>query len=419
MKTRANKKRFHKRTQKAGVRIMDKLSGKEAFKYFIENSTFSFYRRGYFGILVLAKLNEGIKSPYRSIRTNTIGPVKYLLLKFFEIKPSTKDEINTTPDDIQREIDIQTSIYLSSISNKNTLLEPICPCIVYSHSEKIGQNLKTSFYNIISKSTKHKQIDQVFSGDLSFFAMEFMEKHEPLSSYEENWYYDYYKKLGFYMLDKLHELGFMLNDYHEGNVLINEQYNYFDFRSGRCIIIDFGRTNQIEYKKEFTNEYRIKLLKEEDIRTSDDLLFMFRFLDESHKKIQDKYIEIVERHFGNVYERINSYRFYKGGAMIPNSRFSPVLHKKIFTEENKKNAFIYEEQLKKNNPEKYNELMNGINEVLEEEKKHSGYINKLFSSQLTNLVDPAFTQYHNENEKSSVQHNSYPETTGLKLVFDD
>jgi hypothetical protein len=184
-KTKRKIKKNKNKTQKAGIRILNGISQNDAFKYFIENSTFSYFNRGFFGILILAKLKDGVTSPYRHIRSNSIAYVKHLLLKFFEIKLTTNKDIkNINSTDIQREIDIQQAIYFSSLTNINTLLEPICPCIVYSHSKILNNNYKESFYKIIKQNIQNnKQVDNIFQGDIAFFAMEFMEDYLPLSSY--------------------------------------------------------------------------------------------------------------------------------------------------------------------------------------------------------------------------------------------
>ena len=403
------------RTQKAGIRIINSVSPANAFKYFIENSTFSYYSHGFFGILVLAKLKEDKQSPYRHIRTNGIAYVKYLLLKFFEIKPpSHTDNKNIDTSDIQREIDIQQTIYMSSLRSYNTLLEPICPCIVYSHSEVLNQNYKQSLYKIINQSAQNnKQIDQVFQGNVAFFAMEFMENYSPLSNYINTFLETTTINKSLYTLDKLHALGFMHNDFHDDNVLLVKNYNYFGFEkdtsNGRAIIIDFGRANQIKQPKIIDEAYRLKLLKKESYYAHHGLFFIFKWLDEEHKLVQDKYIAIFEKYYKcDIYKIINSYRFYIGGNMsIPNSKFDPKIHRRIYNynnNNNNNNNNVYkkedkskksladqaEEELKLTNPEKYNELIDSIKDTIEEEKQQPGYIKTLFANQMNGLIDPAF-----------------------------
>ncbi len=401
------------RTQKAGVRIVNSVSPANAFKYFIENSTFSYYARGFFGILVLAKLKENVQSPYRHIRTNGIAYVKHLLLKFFELKPQSNSEIkNINATDIQREVNIQQTIYMSSLRSPDTLLEPICPCIVYSHSEALNQNYKQSFYKIINQTAQNnKQIDTLFQGDVAFFAIEFMENYAPLSNYINNFLETTAINKSLYALDKLHALGFMHNDFHDDNVLFVNNYNYFGFESdannGRAIIIDFGRATQIKQPKIIDDAYRLKLLKKESYYAHHGLFFIFKLLDEQHKSVQDKYISIFEKYYKcDIYKIINSYDFYIGGNMsIPNSKFEPILHSRVYNYNNQKediNAFIKgdkqednladkaEEELKLTNPEKYYELIDSIKDTLKEEKKQPGYITTLFANQMNGLIDPAF-----------------------------
>ena len=395
-KKRTNSKGKNRKTQKAGIRIVNGISPDKAFKFFIENSTFSYYNRGFFGILVLAKLNDGLESPYRHIRTNGIKKVKQLLLKFFEIKPQSID--------IQREVNIQQTVYLSSLRNPTTLLEPICPCIVYSHAEVLEQNFKRSFYNIISQSVhNNKQIDQVFQGDVAFFAMEFMENYESLRKFENEFIYNVYKKLSLYTLDKLHSFGYIHGDFHDDNVLIIQKYNYFSFSKdniGRAILIDFGETIETEETDRF------KLLKNAYKNAHKLMIKDFQRLDELHKVVQDKYIAIFEKYYKcDINEIINSYDIYMGGINMggENMKKSTPLKNTEKEKENLNLADQAEEEMKLANPEHYDELINSINETLDEEKKKPGYIKALFKSQLTNLIDPSFTLPADEDNPNKLR----------------
>ena len=410
-KRRIIKKGKNKRTQKAGIRLDQNISHDKAFKYFIENSSFSYFNRGYFGILILAKLKDGIESPYRHIRTNGIKKVTHLLLKFFEIKPSSNNpdikHIDVT--DIQREINIQQTIYISSLRSPDTLLEPICPCIVYSHAETLNKSFKESFYKIISQSIKgNKQIDKLFQYDVAFFAMEFMENYLPLSNYTNtetstiNPLYTSSTTNALYTLDKLHTLGFMHNDFHDNNVLLVRNYNYFGFEKdsmGRAIIIDFGLTNKFKPPDKIDDEYRLKLLQNESDYAHFGLLYNFKWLDEEHKKVQDKYIAIFEKYYKcDINRIITSFKIYIGGnnMSIPNSKFKPIFHNHVYKYNKQNNinnntlADQAEEELKQTNPEKYHEIINSIKETLEEEKQNPGYIKALFANQMNGLIDPAF-----------------------------
>jgi tRNA A-37 threonylcarbamoyl transferase component Bud32 len=412
----------NKRTQKAGIRLDQNISHEKAFKFFIENSSFSYFNRGYFGILILAKLKDGIESPYRHIRTNGIKKVKHLLLKFFEIKP-----LSNNPDikhidfsDIQREINIQQTIYISSLRNPDTLLEPICPCIVYSHAETLNKSFKESFYKIISQSIKgNKQIDKLFQYDVAFFAMEFMENYLPLSNYTNtetsttNPLYTSSTTNALYTLDKLHTLGFMHNDFHDNNVLLVRNYNYFGFEKdimGRAIIIDFGLTNKFKPPEKIDDKYKLKLLQKESDYAHFGLLYNFKWLDEEHKKVQDKYIAIFEKYYKcDINRIITSFKIYIGGnnMSIPNSKFKPIFHNHVYNYNKQNNinnntlADQAEEELKQTNPEKYDEIINSIKETLEEEKQNPGYIKALFANQMNGLIDPAFILPVNITNKSN------------------
>ena len=428
MKTRKRKINKKGKTKKrviqsAGIRIKNNFTTPdEAFKYFIENSTFSYFNSGFCGILILAKLKDELKSPYRHIRTNRIDDVKYILLKFFEIKTSTDIDVkNIDSSDIQREIDIQQIIYHSSLINPNTILEPICPCIVYSHSEALDQNYKDSFYQIINQSIKNNNlIDNLFQGDVAFFAMEFMENYSPLSNYINGYHHSSAIRKALYTLDKLHALEFMHNDFHDDNVLLLKDSCYFgldkEYNNGRAIIIDFGLTTEIELPEKIDNNYRLRLLQKESYYAHPGLFYLFNIFDEKCKIIQDKYIKTLEKYYKcDIIKIINSYRFYKGGNMsTPKSKFEQRIHKRNYyyntsNKENKSNkensnedksnedknrdkiVADYEEEFKRVNPEKYKELMDNIKESLEEETKYPGYIDALFRNQMDCLIDPTFT----------------------------
>ena len=239
--------------------------------------------------------------------------------------------------------------------------------------------------------------------------MEFMENYSPLSSYINTFLETTSINKSLYTLDKLHALGFMHNDFHDDNVLLVENYNYFGFEkdtsNGRSIIIDFGRTNQIKHPTIIDDIYRLKLLKKESYYAHHGLFFIFKWLDEQHKLVQDKYIAIFEKYYKcDIYKIINSYNFYIGGTMaIPNSKFDNIIHKHIYNYNNNNNknnkdtnintnslADQAEAELKLTNPEKYNELIDSIKDTLKEEKHKPGYIKKLFMNQMNGLIDPAF-----------------------------
>lgn len=397
-----------KRNQKGGIRVAKtNVSHDEAFKYFIENSTFSYYSRGFFGVLVLATLKDGIQSPYRHIRTNSIAHVKHLLIKLFEIKPNVDPDIE--PIDIQAEVNIQQTIYISSLTDKDTLLEPICPSIVYSHSDPLSYSYKQSFYNLMNQTLQNnKQVDNVFEGDVAFFAMEFMENYSPLSKFRDNYFKSTYINRALYTLDKMHSLGFMHNDFHDNNVLIVENYNYFGFGqgivNGRAIIIDFGRATDFEFPVIIDNNYRMNLLQQESNDAHQGVFYIFKKFDEDHKIVQNRYIEILEHFYKcDIFKIINSYKIYIGGNMsIPKeSKAKPV---KYIRKDEKINGETTEEYFKRVNPEKYYELINSINDTLEEEKRTPGYINALFGNQFNGLIDPAFKlTIDNDNDPNKLR----------------
>ena len=144
------------KSQKGGIMINNKNSD-EAFKYFMNNSTFSYLANGANGILFKAKLNAGAKSNYKTIEytdSKSYGDmVNEIIIKLVFVYDDPKGEtlsesieidINNvqsesesiTPTEfytteLQRfkaEVNIQTDVFFKTIE----YLQPVCPAIVYS-----------------------------------------------------------------------------------------------------------------------------------------------------------------------------------------------------------------------------------------------------------------------------------------------
>ena len=98
-----------KRCKKGGGAIRNSLSPDTAFAHFLENSSFTYFDRGFFGVLVLATLKKGVDSNYVSVRLSSSEPVvRTLLIKLIKLEKPTAPRIKVvTPDDVKREISIQ------------------------------------------------------------------------------------------------------------------------------------------------------------------------------------------------------------------------------------------------------------------------------------------------------------------------
>lgn len=376
-----------KRCKKGGVVINHAVTPENAIMHFFENSTFKYFDRGFFGVTILAMLKKDVVSHYRSARLCSLEPVTQILIKLFKLEKPTAQNIKViTQEDVQREIEIQQDVYHTTFSNNNTMLEPICPCIVYS-STNLEKDAKERLHRLIGKNDN--RINDVFSAEnLAYIAMEFMDGYVPLQSLEHSPKYNTYKQMSLHMLDKLHTTGYLHSDFNE-NVLINETYNYYNLNKiGRAIIIDFGESTYVDKIN------RLKMLKYDANITDSGILDIFDKLDLMHNKVQTIYLEIIETQFNmKIKDIIKMFIFYRGGKMKSVSN-------KIVQQINKSDKDIPEFQLSKDfitdvederelkeiNPEAYDKLMNGINYVLQKQQTDHKYIEKLFAAQFSNLI---------------------------------
>jgi tRNA A-37 threonylcarbamoyl transferase component Bud32 len=302
-------------------------------------------------------------------------------------------------------------------------LEPICPCIVYSHPYALKSKNKDIFISKISNINESQYIETLFKKDIAFIAMEFMNDYKTLNSLKKSPKYEIYKYMAIYELNNLHKLGYMHNDFHFDNVLIHETYNYFDFSgSGRAIIIDFGLSDLVP-----DNINQIELLEKELGQINKDVLQIFASLDEKHIAVQTQYISAIENqskkkihdlikpitikmaHFMClikllsvtnleekmarcvilILQRFKLFVLYKGGMKIKRIGITPKKHEwSLIPIEELKDLMVTQflENLKIQNPKSYNEFTNGIESVLEIEKKYPDYLESLFKGQSTGLI---------------------------------
>lgn len=369
-----------------------------AIHYFIKHASFSLFNNlGASGIIIKGTLHQNVESPYRMIRSHCFHfQVRNLLFKFFAVGGVTTDWKITTPESIQQETELQQLIYHKSFYDKNTLLEPICPSIVYSHPNALNSLIKQYFLELLENDKEFTLIKSMFSNDVGFIAMECMDNYKTLTSLKHSPKYKWYTMIAIYELSKLHELGYMHGDFHYDNVLIHETYNYFDTgKNGRAIIIDFGNCSEVS-----SNQTPHKLLEIELGRVPSNYMDIFAVLDIRHQNMQSIYIGEIERKLKhNIKEYIKKVILYKGGIIMQsnNNMSSPVL--KLVSNPPKKHqwTFLSKDELDeimsdmfasnfKNNPEAYQEFNRGIESFLQEEKKDPKYFERLMKAQTENLI---------------------------------
>ena len=267
------------RKMRGGIHIVKSFTPARAFSHFIMHSTFSiFSTSGSASVVIQATLNPDIASPYRTVRTNEFNhPVRKLLLKLCRSNTET-------------EVGIQKDVFRRSFTHKNSLLEPICPSIVFAPPNKLHKSLKTKLKSLILASNP-TIINRIFENDVYIIAMELMENYRPLSEFQGSPQFQKYRYMALYELYRLHSFGYKHNDFHYENVLIHPTYDYFDKSSGRAVIIDFGCSETIQHAN---NSSRLELLQYELSGITPDIMKVFDYLDIRRHSYQQDVITSLE-----------------------------------------------------------------------------------------------------------------------------
>ena len=436
------------RKNRGGVRIINDYNEERAISYFLKNSYFTILGDDSIScipILATLKNDENIikNSPYKNIRTNNLNTeVRQILLKIFicGTKEGIVDDenlgrgyINVTPTEaIKREIKIQQDVYNKSFYNNTTIMEPICPCIVFANVSKLSNEQKNIIVNIMKENIIERNIKKVPSDkeiinrllnyDIAFIAMEFMKGFEPLNKFQNDSNYERYKEMALYELDKLHKLRYCHNDFHFQNVMINPTYKYFTTNDkddmGRALIIDFGLSTRIPENVDMENkENRIKLLNDEYGKVNMNIIDKFNALDNKHMIIQSSYIEALEKRLKkNIRDIISIFKIYKGiggnkciksmDKIEDNEEYqknqSKLLDDWLKTQPKKKKReefldtddnwyeklqekriIAFEESLKESDPEYYEEFTKNLDRLREELDKDPDYLHNMIKDALS------------------------------------
>jgi len=362
------------RKVRGGVHILHNYTPKTAIHYFIEHASFSLFSDdGSTSIIIKGSLNPDAESPYRMVRTQCFhSQVRHILFKFFALTRGSKKKI-TSPEHIRYETKIQQLIYRKSFYDPKTLLEPLCPAILYSHPEAINARTKQIFFG------------EDFTQDIGFIAMECMDDYKKLTSLQNSPKYELYKFMAMYELSKLHKIGYMHNDFHFDNVLIHETYNYFDLaKSGRAILIDFGDCIEVPAGVEPR-----KLLEMELGGIPSHYVDNFAIFDIKRQNVHSIYIGEIERKIKhNIQEYIKQVILYKGGMMMKSNIPTVKKHEWTFVSKVEMDKIMSDLFLNnlKNNPDAYREFNNGIDSFLQEEQKDPHYFKHLMKAQTANLI---------------------------------
>lgn len=264
--------------QKGGILLPYKNveESEEIFRNFINNSALKIFSSGANGIILTGNLQNDIPKNYSIISPdeNFSKPVKNIIIKlcivsddYIQIKLSNKLEIYTIIEqEFQDEINIQTDIYLKTIQ----YLQPLCPGIVYANITNDNSLLDILMNN--SNENKDKMVLSNIKKNLSkinlklgIIGMEIISNSYTLNYYKKN---NLALNVGRYALLKLAlETGYNHNDFHYGNILLENSNNYFAGIDVRPIVIDFGRSTKInpdimsKIKNEVNNKNYTNALK--------------------------------------------------------------------------------------------------------------------------------------------------------------
>ena len=108
---------------------------KDAYTYFCNNATFAPMGRGTYGCTVRAILNDGVRSPFKSIRYETyMKPIKEILIKFSYTTDGTINVpiSNITSDEFETEVNTQIDIHFKTMN----YLQPLCPAVVFAEATR-------------------------------------------------------------------------------------------------------------------------------------------------------------------------------------------------------------------------------------------------------------------------------------------
>ena len=373
---------IHNKTRKKGaIHIINHFTPLTAINHFINNSTFSvFSTRGNTSIIILATLNLGMVSPYKTVRSTEFNiPVNKILLKL-------------SSTNIDNEVLIQKDVFHKSFIHETSYFEPICPSIVFASSNKLKKPLKNDFHKLIIDSLENKSqsssINRIFEQDVYLIAMELMDNYLPLSHFKGTPYFEKYRYMALYELHRLHQFGYTHNDFHFENILINTTYSYFGKTSGRAILIDFGYSTPIH-----TSQKPFELLQYEVSGINQDIFKVFDYLHTQRKAYQNVCLTTLEIKLNQKLNKIfHSIILYKGGSIMNQQP----THKPEYREnewsgldfESFKQIIAndFESDFKKSDPEGFKKFNDSIHSVLEEQKTDPKYFEKLVKAQFNGLI---------------------------------
>jgi hypothetical protein len=272
-----------KKPQKGGVII--KTDPEKAIHFFIDNcQEIKILTTGSSsGVLFNCNLKPGVDSPYEMLRSeNFREPVTNIIIKLVGVNSSVEDETDenyspsswtiegVTPKKLEqeesftREINIQTDIYLKTIS----YLEPICPAPIYANVIKIKSDAEEFVLKMLrhvkpnseNKRVLREILESIANSEIPYLGvlcMEIAEGYKTLwdcysmqkgETIEDIRRFENMARLKF--LELATKTGYSQNDFHAGNVMVNEKVKgFYNGKQGNVLLIDFGYADKIPLDK--------------------------------------------------------------------------------------------------------------------------------------------------------------------------
>lgn len=252
---------------------------------FIDNSDIDYVTQGLNGAGFSCQLKDGIESPYSilSLDNSYNGECRELFIKLQVIAPGEGKKIYF--DDSVELTSIYTIDYdtfvneginnLDIYTKSNNKLEPLCPPLIkglqldtseqlmyvmnklYKSSDNIDQLKIGALYQIVENNSNFSLGVSVFTYPDGYEAMSYILDTNNINNVDNmnvisNQRIGYFLILIIFELINLFDIGYLHNDIHMGNFLINPDYIYTieaveDLKKrGKCLIIDMGRVSRHE-----------------------------------------------------------------------------------------------------------------------------------------------------------------------------
>lgn len=267
---------------------------------FIRNSDTEFVAQGLSGIGFSCELNPGTAtSPYNilSLHNGNNGQCREVFIKLqFIYKNETVDIKFPSEFDLY---DMESTFYEPFISEglhnlniykkSNDMLEPLCPALIRVYELSIPESVEGVCNSLnIGASDEDSQIINyikklvvdtpnlnlgvsIFTYPIGFETMQSImleQKRLPQTERFSISRYEYLNLLIMIELLRLFDIGYLHNDIHTGNYLINPNYIYTmdsvdDInKRGRCLIIDMGRVTTHTYGSELPIFNKLRIIYE-------------------------------------------------------------------------------------------------------------------------------------------------------------